>query len=239
MAKSLFLFFSIALLLSPPLQARDPASDYPPFRADLNPGAFCDIPISDLHPTQFNIGEIEVRRRAQHIAKMADWKLALYMNEHILPVIIGPGGAPYATDKQHFACALALAGYNNVVGHIVKNLHDLDPADFWKQMKSANWVYLYDKGVGPKDVSALPAHLSAMTDDPYRSLSWAVRDAGGFGVDDKVPYYDFRWADFFRSRIKIAPGDAGFEQAVQEGLKLAKSPEAKDLPGYGLKPDKD
>jgi hypothetical protein len=234
-AISQFLLFGLVFLLS----QSSHAGDYPAFSANLQPGSFCEIPIAALHPTQFNIGRLEVQRRAKHIAKMPDWKLALYINDHILPVIIGPGGAPYATDKQHFACALALAGHTDVVGHIIRNFHDLDAADFWSRMKSANWVYLYDKGAGPKDVSALPTHLADMTDDPYRSLAWAVRDAGGYGADDAVPYADFHWADFFRSRVKIGEGDAGFDQAVQEALKLAHSPEAKGMPGYGSKPDKD
>jgi hypothetical protein len=81
--------------------------------------------------------------------------------------------------------------------------------------------------------------MADMTDDPYRSLAWAVRDKGGYGADDAVPYSDFHWADFFRAHIKIGDGKAGFDEAVDEGVKLAQSSAAKDLPGFGMKPDKD
>jgi len=235
MAKSRILLFGIALLLALPLHA----GDYPPYSGDLKPGALCDIPIAKLHPTQFNVGRLEIEKRARHIEKMSNDELALYMNAHITPVIIGPGGVPYATDKQHFACAMALAGHTDVDGRVLKNYSDLGAADFWARMKSENLVYLYDKGVGPKDVATLPANMAGLTDDPYRSLAWAVRDHGGYGVDDAVPYADFHWADFFRTRVKIGDGDAGFDKAVDEALELAHSPAAKGLPGYGMKPDKE
>ncbi len=228
--------FHIALLVS----ARLFAGDYPAFRADLQPGAFCDIAIKELHPTQFNVGKIEVEKRAKKIAKMPDWKLATYMNNHILPVVIGPGGAPFVTDHHHFACAIAGSGRSDVVhARILGNFRELGDAEFWTRMKRVDWVYLLDKGEGPKDPHKLPQHLADMSDDPFRSLAWAVRDRGGYGIDDNAAYADFHWADFFRTRMKIGDGKEGFDHAVDEALKLAHSPEAKDLPGYGLKPEKE
>ncbi len=81
--------------------------------------------------------------------------------------------------------------------------------------------------MGHKTPGELPKTVAAMTDDPYRSLAWAVNSEGGY-EDSDVPYADFYWADFFRERIDIRD----FKKATAEGVKLAHSPEAKGLPGY-------
>ena len=68
-------------------------------------------------------------------------------------------------------------------------------------------------------------------DDPYRSLAGKVRINGGFSKVS-TPFAEFKWADFFRDRIAITEIDGSFENAVGDGLKLAKTCDARSLPGY-------
>jgi len=59
-----------------------------------------------------------------------------------------------------------------------------------------------------------------------------ARKAGAFEKVD-VPYTEFKWADFLRSRIPVAAITMSqLDQAIAQAAQLARSPEAEGLPGY-------
>jgi hypothetical protein len=101
-------------------------------------------------------------------------------------------------------------------------------------MKKDNLVYLYDEfGNGPHKPEDLPLDVRGLADDPYRDLAGWVRDRGGY---DKTaaPFAEFKWAMFFRENLKTHP-HADWDEAVKEAMELARSKDAKDLPGYRKK----
>jgi hypothetical protein len=222
-------FFVWLLLLSQFVYADEAA----PYAATLSEGVICRVEIAKLRPTQFAVGKWEVDRRAEKIAKMKSEKLQNYLEEHLPTIVIGPRGEPYIIDGHHLCGALMKSKLRTTVdAKVAANFGDLTPAKFWAAMKSKGWVYPYDeKGRGPLDVDKLPKTIADLADDPYRSLAWAVRERGGW---EKSPssFAEFQWAQFFRSRIKIDNRPGGFEKAVEQAIKLSRSPEAKDLPGY-------
>jgi len=204
-----------------------------PFRPDLPVGTKCLIEPALLHPTQTGIGLREVQLR---IAKMRRWpakRLQGFLEARITPVVIGPGNEVYLLDHHHLARLLLESKLAPVMRAEIKaNWAALPERDFWARMREHNWVYLADEaGLPLKDPSQLPKRVMDMRDDPYRSLSWLVRERHGYREVD-APFLEFRWADFFRSRISIGAGTRGFERALAKALRLCHSPEAKDLPGY-------
>ncbi len=99
-------------------------------------------------------------------------------------------------------------------------------------MKEHNWVYLRDsKGQPFSDPKRLPPFIEAMHDDPYRSLSWLVREQVGYQQTEGL-FADFQWADFFRARIQLSDGTNALDRATAQAATLAHSPDAHDLPGY-------
>jgi hypothetical protein len=50
------------------------------------------------------------------------------------------------------------------------------------------------RGRGPLDVEQLPQKVTGLTDDPYRSLAWAVRKRGGF-QKTTASFSEFQWAN--------------------------------------------
>ena len=70
-----------------------------------------------------------------------------------------------------------------------------------------------------------------MKDDPYRSLAGELRNVGGF-AKDALPFAEFAWADFFRSRIKAKTIEGNFDDALDKAMVQAKSSEASYLPGW-------
>ena len=70
-----------------------------------------------------------------------------------------------------------------------------------------------------------------MRDDPYRSLAAFVRRKGGY-MSSRTPHAEFLWANFFRTRISAPLLEEDFDKAVGLAVELARTEEAKDLPGY-------
>jgi hypothetical protein len=80
----------------------------------------------------------------------------------------------------------------------------------------------------------MPRRLTQLEDDPYRSLAGLVRGAGGF-AKDQAPFVEFLWADFFRPRVAARLITKEPRRATRDGLRLAKSNEARYLPGWSGK----
>jgi hypothetical protein len=193
----------------------------------------CEVAIRELRPTQFSVGFKEVDQRAANIAGKSPKQLKAYLEEHLALVVIGPGGVPYLIDGHHLCLAMLKAGKGEtIVARVEANWRGLSGDEFWKTMQDHRWVYPYDnRGRGPLDPQTLPKHVTEMTDDPYRSLAWEVRKRGGYGKTT-ISFAEFKWANFFRSRIPIGDGQGDYQRAIDAALKISHSPEAKDLPGY-------
>jgi hypothetical protein len=105
--------------------------------------------------------------------------------------------------------------------------------EFWKQMNTKKWSHLHDQfGEGPHDPIYLPKDIRAVSDDPYRSLAWMVRDQGGFKKSQHW-FTDFEWANYFRRKHLLKEEfNIDYQLACKKALRLARSPSAKKLPGY-------
>jgi hypothetical protein len=190
-------------------------------------GTRCTVAVKDLRPTQFAVGMREVHEKAARIARMTKAERNRFLRHEPEPVVIAPGGLLYITDHHHLARALLDQGVKETYAVIEDNL--ATDNDFWGTMKKRHWVDLCGAdGKGPHLPADLPASVAGLEDDPYRSLAGAVESAGGFHKS-KAFFVEFRWANFFRTRIQIG---ADFERAVADGLELARSKDACGLPGY-------
>jgi hypothetical protein len=209
------------------------AAEAVPYSPSLAEKSRCTVAIDKLRPTQFCVGFWEVEQRGATIAKKKPAKLKEYLDGHLPLIVIGPQGVPYLVDGHHLCAALLRSKVaTQVEARVEANYRDLEPAEFWKKMQERGWVYPYDAaGKGPLDVAKLPKKVADLTDDPYRSLAWAVRERGGW---EKVEtsFAEFRWAQFFRTRVPIGKRPGDFERAVEAALKFCHTPEAKDLPGF-------
>lgn len=214
---------------------------YAPFRADLPAGAAYQLDATRLHPTQFSVGLREVVFKRAAIDKLTPAKLAAYLQDKDVPVVIGPGGVPYMIDGHHTISALLYSAQadKTVYGHILANWSELTPEVFWARMQAERYTYLKDASGVLASPDKLPASLRGMQHDIYRGLAWAVMKAGGFAEikPPKIFFQEFHWADFFRGRVHWNDGDdRDFARALAEAVALAKSPEAKGLPGYKAAP---
>ena len=210
------------------------ADDYVEFATNLPAGTKCVVDVRMLRPTQFAVGMKEVHMRVEKL-KAKDLKAALnrYLLKKIMPIVIGPGGIPYVLDHHHLARVLLEAGCRTTLyAEVRENCSQLTESEFWKMLKKKNWVFLYDEvGRGPLDTAQLPKTIGELRDDPYRSVSWVVREGGGY-LETDTPYAEFQWANFFRTKIPLEMVRTNFEGAVDKAMTLTSSKEAEKLPGY-------
>jgi hypothetical protein len=175
---------------------------------------------------------IEVREKEAELSSKSGPKLVAYQQKHPEPVVKGPGGALFITDHHHLARAMADLGIESAFCQLEADYSVFDPSSFWAKMEGQHWVYLYDEnGKGPRDPQDLPNTVKGLKDDPYRSLSGAVRHNGGF-AKVSTPFAEFRWADFYRSKVSAADIDRNFKKAVKEATAMATKRSACSLPGY-------
>ena len=191
-------------------------------------------PVLDFRPTQFALGMAEVAQKVAKLQKMSKSELAECVESKPIPVVISPDKELYMTDHHHFGCAAWQVGVDELRFTVVADLSKthLDYATFWETMVRSHWAHLFDQfGEGPRPPLYLPLDVRGLADDPYRSLAWLVREAGGFAQTEES-FAEFHWAAFFRKADLLKDGRGAFDQAVAKALDLAKSHKARHLPGY-------
>ncbi|MGZ3768669.1 MAG: ParB-like protein [Bdellovibrio sp.] len=189
------------------------------------------ILVKDLHPTQMSVGLLEVRRKAKKIANFNKSERDSFLVKNPVPVVVGPSGDLFIIDHHHLSRAVLEAGHKHVYIKKVGDFSSLNETEFWNLMKTKGYVYLFDdkdKAITPKE---LPSQVKDMQDDPYRSLAGVVRKCGGY-TKDFTPFAEFKWASFFRSRLKFENSKKGLKKILPQAIQLAQGKDAEGLPGY-------
>jgi hypothetical protein len=189
------------------------------------------LPVSDLRPTQMTVGfrEVDIKRR-QWRESGAEARVRL-LRRHVVPAVVGPKGHYYIIDHHHFTKALLDEKVSLVGVFVVADLEGLRKDEFWTFLDNNDWCHAYD-GSGVRCALAdIPKTLTELADDPFRSLVGELIRAGGC-AKNPAPFFEFLWADFLRRRIKSQLVEKDFGTALVKAMDLAKSADAKSLPGW-------
>jgi hypothetical protein len=189
------------------------------------------VPIMELRPTQITVGMYEVKQKQDHWKGLSEKKKAKVLGDHLIPVVKGADETYYVIDHHHLATALHGAGVEEVQISVVADLSMVRRKSFWVVMDDRRWVHPYDEKGKRRDFSEIPETITRLRDDPYRSVAGQLRREGGF-AKDTTPFSEFLWADFLRWQIPRKTIEQNFKQAARQALKLARSPEARYLPGW-------
>lgn len=189
------------------------------------------VEITSLKPTQMTVGLREVEDKRRQWASIREEKGADFLGHHMVPVVLGHKQRLYLVDHHHLALALHEEGVKHVLTSIVADLSHLGRQEFWSVMDHRNFVYPFDVDGVRHPIENLPKRIVDLKDDPFRALAGAVREAGGFAKID-APFSEFLWADFLRRRVVGKKVRHSFEDAVEEAMQLARSRDARHLPGW-------
>ncbi len=189
------------------------------------------VKISDLYPTQITVGMREVEAKRKRWREQAGKKRAEFLGKHMIPVVLGPGDRHYVIDHHHLARALHEEGVKHILCTVISNLSKLDRDMFWFVLDTRDWMHPFDDQGRRRGHKDLPRKVSALIDDPFRSLAGELRRVGGF-AKDTTPFSEFLWAQFLRARLKRKDVERDFDGAINTALSLAKSQEANYLPGW-------
>ncbi len=197
-------------------------------------GELCTLNASKISPTQAAVGMFAVDCKSKSIyeKRIKDRgknRLRRYLLDRPVPMVVGPGPGFYITDRHHLSTAVL---QTNVVDErkrlfmcpMAERKND-DSNTFWQYMQANNFAWLYSREGDPIGAGDLPARLSDIEDDPFRTLSRWVRDScgyikcgkvcGGKGEDtmdlarcEESPvsayYLEFHWANFLRKKMDIS-----------------------------------
>jgi hypothetical protein len=148
--------------------------------------------------------EVKAKRKSwrDHPAR----KQADFLGTHMIPVVWGPKDEYYVIDHHHLTLALHQEGVKNIATAVVADLRRLPRDAFWVFLDNRGWLHPFDEGGRRRSYQDVPKRISALVDDPFRSLAGELRRSGGF-AKDTMSYSEFLWADFLRRRI-MRPANA-------------------------------
>jgi hypothetical protein len=189
------------------------------------------VRLTRLRPTQFTVGRAEVTGKAAEWARMSKKERRADLESHVFPAVLGFGGEYFIIDHHHLGIALIEEGVKQVSVAVLDDLSWLETAVFWRTMEFRAWSHPFDRRGRRCDYRDMPKRLIDLQDDPYRSLAGLVRQAGGY-AKDQAPFIEFIWADYFRPRVAARLIRRDVARAIRLGLRMARSKEARYLPGW-------
>lgn len=189
------------------------------------------VELHKLRPTQITVGYAEVVQKRIEWAGMPKKARRGRLESHCFPAALGPRQRYYVVDHHHLGLALHEEGVELVNVMVLEDLSYLALPIFWRVMEQRRWAHPYDQSGERRDCEAMPAKLEQLIDDPYRSLAGFLRAAGGY-AKDASPFAEFMWADHLRQHITLEQIAASMDAAVRASLVLARSPQARYLPGW-------
>jgi hypothetical protein len=189
------------------------------------------IPLKEMRPTQLTVGFRKVKEKRDGWAAMTSKKRRVEMARQLFPVVEGPNGRLFILDHHHNARALLEEGVKEVQVGRVCDLSKLKNEEFWIYLDHRSWVHCYDERGTRVTFDKIPKRFEDMKDDPYRSVAASVEERGGFSKPDE-PFFEFLWANQFRSLVPLSLVEANYDDAVSTALEVARSKKSRHLPGW-------
>ena len=84
------------------------------------------VNIDELRPTQITVGMREVETKRKRWREKGSKKEVKFLEDHMIPVILGPKERHYIIDHHHLARALHEEGRKDVLVSVVANLSKID-----------------------------------------------------------------------------------------------------------------
>ncbi|MEB3348996.1 MAG: ParB-like protein [Cyanobacteriota bacterium] len=193
-----------------------------------------EVTVANLRPTQLCVGLAEVRSRQKDFGGESRRERSRYLTGKPVPLVRGAGGLLWMVDRHHrLRALLELDRHVTAFGYVVLDLDGHNPLEVLAALKQRGWLYLYDgRGLGPLTLTALPDNLLGLQDDPFRSLVWKLKKEGMIQAAPLIPFHEFRWGAWLRSRSLPPFSSERLEPALPAARALVRSRAAAHLAGW-------
>ena len=197
-----------------------------------------EVPVRTLRPTQWCVGFAEVWARQSDFAQETRHQRMEYLRSRPVPLVRSKGGDLWMIDRHHrLRGLLEIEPLATTTGYLVADGVGSEPEDGYGEILTylaiRGWLYLYDgRGCGPRDAEDLPESLLDLEDDPYRSLVWKLKKEGLIRPQAQIPYHEFRWGAWLRSRPLPPFSSRRLEPALTPARRLVCSQAASSMAGW-------
>jgi hypothetical protein len=180
------------------------------------------------------IGLAEVRSRQKDFLNDSDDERSRYLKSKPVPLIRNKEGALWMVDRHHrLRALLELDPEITSFGYVIEDLPTSHRQAVLEHLQARGWLYLYDgRGNGPHEPRDLPSGLMDLHDDPYRSLVWKLKKERVIKPQPLIPYHEFRWGAWLRSRPLPPFSSMQLEPALPAARRLVQSTGAAHLAGW-------
>lgn len=193
-----------------------------------------EVAVANLQPTQWCIGLAEVWSRQNDFAKESRRERLAYLKGKPVPLVRNASGEFWMVDRHHrLRALLGLDPQATTWGYVIAELDCTSRREVLQDLERRGWLYLIDgRGQGPRQLLELPNNLMKLEDDPYRSLVWKLKQEGVIKPQAQIPYHEFRWGAWLRSRPLPPFSSAQLEPALPAARHLVRSSGAAHLAGW-------
>ena len=193
-----------------------------------------EVPLRALQPTQLCVGMAEIRSRQLDFAQDSSKERRRYLKRKPTPLVRSASGELWMVDRHHRLRALMeLDPEATAFGYVVLQLQVAERHAVLHELHQRGWLYLYyGRGLGPLHPTALPTSLSGTQDDPYRSLVWKLKREGLVEAAPLIPFHEFRWGAWLRSRNLPHFSSDRLDPALPAARALVRSQAASHLAGW-------
>ncbi|MEB3307406.1 MAG: ParB-like protein [Cyanobacteriota bacterium] len=193
-----------------------------------------EVAVAELHPTQMCVGFAEVRSRQADFRAESSSERRSYLGTKPVPLVRGAGGSLWMVDRHHrLRALLELEPQAVAFAYVALDVEAEDRSGVLEQLRRRGWLYLHDgRGLGPLHPSALPTSLLGLQDDPYRSLVWKLKKEGAIEAAPLIPFHEFRWGAWLRSRPLPPFSSANLASALPAARTFVRSQAASHLAGW-------
>lgn len=190
--------------------------------------------MASLQPTQLCVGLAEIRSRQNDFREETAEQRLRYLATKPVPMARSRSGELWMIDRHHRLRALVeLAPEAEAYGYVALQLEVDGREAVLAQLQARGWLYLHDgRGNGPLPPASLPTHLAELQDDPYRSLVWKLKKERLIDPVPLIPFHEFRWGAWLRSRSLPPFSSMALEPALPAARALVRSRAASHLAGW-------
>ncbi len=210
----------------PPFQPLPPPPD------DLD--SLLEVEVVELQPTQLCVGLAEIRQRQADFSGESPKERRRYLRGKPIPLVRSGNGALWMVDRHHRLRALLEIDTDaTAFGYVALELETAERPAVLAELLHRGWLYLHDgRGLGPWPAERLPTDLLGLEDDPYRSLVWKLKQEKVIEPEPLIPFHEFRWGAWLRSRTLPPFSSLRLEPALPAARTLARSQAASRLAGW-------